>query len=93
MMCGFCGSAAMIRGECAHCAAICPICEEPLPEDHKDFFVENGVRRPSCKQCSAALMNIMLLQKLNQYQKGDQRKLLRKELGVEGEYMSIDGTR
>ncbi len=89
MMCVFCGSTALIRGECAHCAAICPICEEPIPEDNKYFFIEDGVRRPACERCCAALMNMLLLQKLNRYPKGDQRLLLRKELGIEGKYRPL----
>jgi hypothetical protein len=79
----------MIRGVCAHCSAICPICEEPLQKDNKRFFVEDGVRRPACERCSEALVNRSLLQKLNQYKKGDLRVLLRKELGVQGKYRPL----
>jgi hypothetical protein len=38
------------------------------------------VRVHTCERCHNALMEILLLQKLNQYRSGDPRKLLREEL-------------
>lgn len=91
MMCAFCGSPALVRGECAHCEAICPICEEALPKDNETFFFEEGVRRAACKRCREALMSMLLEQKLGLLKKGDLRVLLRKELGIHGEYRPLAG--
>lgn len=89
MMCAFCGSMALIRGECAHCESLCPICEEPLPEDNGYLYFEDGVRRSACERCASSMVNIILLQKQGLYRKGDVRLLVRKELGVQGPYRSL----
>jgi transposase-like protein len=68
---------------------ICPICEEPIPGNSEYGYRENGIQRPSCKDCWRALMNIRLLQILNQYRRGDPRALLRQELGIKGKYQEV----
>jgi len=61
--------------------SICPLCKLPFQVDDRwSGWWEGHVRVHTCERCHAALMNIILLQKLEQYRKGDPRKLLREEL-------------
>lgn len=69
--------------------SICPICEEPLPENNGCFYFEDGIKRSTCKRCVSGLMHIVLQQKLRQWEKGDPRLLLRRDLGVEGKYNPV----
>lgn len=71
---------------------ICPICEEPIPAASEYGYHENGNFRPSCKDCWRALMNLVLLQKLKRYRRGDPRILLRQELGMKGKYQELGKT-
>lgn len=68
---------------------ICPICEEPIAGDGRYGYRENGIQRLSCRECWRALMNVVLLQKLTQYRRGDPRLLLRRELGINGKYHEV----
>lgn len=68
---------------------ICPICEGPIPAAGEHGYRENGIWRPSCKDCYIALTNIWLAQKLGQYRHGDPRVLLRQHLGIQGKYRGL----
>ena len=68
---------------------ICPICEEPIPAAVLYGYRENGIWRPSCKDCYVALVNLWLAQKLGQYRQGDPRALLRRHLGIQGKYRGL----
>lgn len=68
---------------------ICPICEEPMPAAGQHGYRENGIWRPSCKDCYVALTNLWLAQKLGRHRHGDPRVLLRRHLGINGKYQEL----
>lgn len=61
----------------------CPICDEAFQADFKFGYLQDGAHVPTCERCHVALMNIVLLQILKQYRRGDPRKLLLEELRKE----------
>jgi Zn-finger nucleic acid-binding protein len=65
--------------------SICPFCGLAFHVDGRFGYFEvdktgKRVHVDTCERCHAALMNLVLLQKLGRYRRGDPRKLLREEL-------------
>lgn len=68
---------------------VCPFCEVSIQVDERWGYRETDKLGkyfliPTCERCWAALMNLILFQKLDRYRRGDPRKLLRDALHDSG---------
>lgn len=72
--------------------AICAICKESIQPDRRFGYLEDKAFHPTCERCHAALMNLILAQKLGRCKGGDPRKILKRELDLAQEARNLSKT-